>query len=1160
MSRFVTLLCAFVLSALPLFSQAFTGSISGIVTDASGAVLPQASITVTDLAKNTNFHTQTNDSGFYLVGQLSPGSYRITAEKAGFRKYNLDAMPLSTQQKASVDIPMEVGALSDSVSVTGEAQLVESTTSTLGAVIENKRILDLPLNGRNIFNLAALVPGVFMVRQTSGIADTFTANRFIVNGGQESTSDILLDGVTATVSHNISTIPAVSAIPSVEGIQEFKIQTNAYSAEYGRSGGGLITLVTKSGTNDLHGSAYEFLRNSYFDANNFFQNRLGRKLTSFKRNQFGGSFGGPVYIPKLYNGRNKTFFFFDYEGQRILSASPALQTVPSELERRGDFSQTLNAQGQLKVIYDPLTTRPDPNNPGKFLRSPFPGNVIPPGRMDPVALKAQTYYPLPNNPGLPFSHQNNFAAQAAYPQPQDRVELKIDHVFNDRQRMFGRYTFMDSVYSKPNYWGNIADPGCCDPMNQRLQNAAFDYVNTLNNTTVLNIRYGFGRVSGNRYPWSKGFQVSTLGLPASIDAISNQPVFPTVTIQDYTQLGPNGGDVYLMGDATHSIIAALSKVSGRHSLRYGVDARFNMVNYGQLGTPSGTFNFERVMTQGPDPRAPTANAGVGYASFLLGTGSNGATTAGGGSISHQIRPANANKYFAVYAQDDFKVSRKLTVNAGLRWDFEHGVTERYDHLAAIDIGVKNPVSDLVGMDLRGGYLFAGGSLGRRAIRDTSPRQINPRLGLVYELNPKTVVRMGYGIFYGLPSYAANSAYTSNAFQSSTPWLGTIDGVNVNTTLSNPFPGGYNFSNGAKDGLLSQIGLGLSGAIPDTLQPVYNQQWNLNVQRNLGRDMLLEVAYAGNRGTHLALSSQLDQLRPEQLALGNSLLELVPNPFYKIVTVGALAQPTVQRGQLLRPYPLWNGVSATNAAWSSSNYNALQARFEKRYSRGLSVLVSYTFSKTMSDGADGLWNNNGAQIIRNWYCRRCDYSISSYDQPHRFVSNVTYELPIGRGKMLGSNWNRFIDTFLGQWQMNGILTMSEGQPLRFTTSQNTSNSFGGGQTPDSTGINANLGSKRTIDRWFDTSQFTQPAPFTFGNMARSTAQLRNANARNIDFSLFKSFRITERIGAQFRGEAFNLTNTPLFGNPGTTLNTPTFGVVTSQENSPRQIQLGLKILF
>ena len=294
--------------------------------------------------------------------------------------------------------------------------------------------------------------------------------------------------------------------------------------------------------------------------------------------------------------------------------------------------------------------------------------------------------------------------QAAISQPQDRIEFKLDHNFNDRQRIFGRYTFMDSLYSKPNFWGNIVDPGCCDPMNQRLQNAAVDYTNTLNNSMVLNVRYGLGRVSGNRYPWSHGYLVTDIGLPSSIDQISNTRVFPTITIQDYTQLGPNGGDVYLMGDFMHSLASTLSRVSGRHSIKAGLDARFNFVNYGQLGTPSGGFNFDRTMTQGPDPRTPTGNGGNGYASFLLGAGTSG-------SITHQVRPATANRYYGFYAQDDFKVNRKLTLNAGFRWDFEGGVRERYNYLAAIDPLIKNPLSDKVGQDLHGGYLFAGGSLG-----------------------------------------------------------------------------------------------------------------------------------------------------------------------------------------------------------------------------------------------------------------------------------------------------------------------------------------------------------------------------------------------------------------------------------------------------------------
>jgi Carboxypeptidase regulatory-like domain/TonB-dependent Receptor Plug Domain len=1150
--------CA-VLAALAL-GQTFTGSISGIVTDQTGAVLGEVSITVTAVDQNLNYKTLSNETGFYLIGQLQPGNYRIAAEKTGFRKYVVDSLPVSTQQKATMNIAMELGTVTENVEVTAQAQLVESTTSTLGAVVENKRILDLPLNGRNIYQLAALVPGVFYTRQLpTQVADTFTANRFVVNGGQESTSDILLDGVPATVAHNISTIPAVSAIPSVEGLQEFKIQTNAYSAEYGRSGGGLVTLVTKSGTNQLHGSAYELLRNSFFDANSFFANRAGRPLTSFKRNQFGASAGGPIYLPKVYNGRDRTFFFFDYEGQRIKSASLASMTLPTDAQRSGDFSQVLSSTGQPVVIYDPTTTRPDPANAGKFLRDPFPGNIIPAGRLNPVALNIQKYYPEPNAPGAAFTHTNNYVAQGAYPQPQDRVEFKIDHTISDATRIFGRYTFMDSVYSKPNFWGNLADPGCCDPMHQRLQNAALDYTHTLSNSTVLNVRYGLGRVSGNRYPWSKGFQVATLGLPASIDAISNQPVFPTVTIQNYQQFGPNGGDVYLMGDTSHFLMANLTNIKGRHSMKYGIDLRINWVNYGQLGTPSGGFNFYRAMTQGPDPRVPTAVGGDGYASFLLGVGGNG-TTDLGGSITHQIRPANYNHYFAWYVQDDFKVSKRLTLNAGLRWDFDSGVTERYNYLTAFDPTVRNPLSDTTGMDLRGGFLFAGGSLGSRSIRSTDPHEINPRVGLVFQVDSKTVIRSGYGIFFGLPSYAANSGYTGTPFSSSTPYLGTLDGLTPNATLSNPFPAGYNTIRGSADGLLSQIGLGVAGGWPQALLPIYNQQWNFNIQRSLGNDIVLELAYAGNKGTHVAFSTQLDQLNPALLSMGDRLLDMVPNPFFGLINTGVLAQPTVQREYLLRPYPQFNGVSVTNAAWGNSNYHALQTRLEKRFSRGFSLLGSFTYSKTITDGLDGLWDDNGAQLIRNWYCRACNRSVSSYDQPLRFVMNTTYELPFGKGKAFGAGWNAVVDNILGNWQVNSILTISSGEPLRFTTAQNTTFSLGGGQTPDTTGKSADLGSARNIDRWFDTSQFLQPAPYTFGAVARSSSQLRYDHARNLDFSIFKEFRFKERARAELRGEAFNVMNHPLFGAPNTQLGNPLFGQVTSQENSPRQLQLGLKILF
>lgn len=994
--RLVMAFALFVLTA-PLLGQSFTGQIFGLVTDPSGAIIPSAQITVTDLQRNTTFKAVSNETGLYLVTQLQPGTYSVTAEHTGFRKWVHHQIPLTTQQRATVNIVMEVGSVADEMQVTGEAQLIESDTSTLSGFVENKRILDLPLNGRNIYQLAALVPGVFMVRQTGGVAETFTANRFIVNGGQESTSDIILDGVTATVSHNITNIPAVSAVPSVEGIQEFRIQTNAYAAEFGRSGGGLVTLVTKSGTNTLHGSVYEFFRNSKLDANNFFQNRNGRPLASFNRNQFGGSVGGPILIPKLYDGKDRTFFFANYEGQRRRAAGNAFHTVPTELERAGDFSQTFTSLGVVRTIFDPETTRPDPARPGFFIRDAFPGNRIPANRISSVALKAQVYYPKPNVAGLPFTRQQNLVLQDAYPEPQDRVELKVDHNLSENKRLFGRFTFMDSVYSKPNYWKNLADPGCCDPMFQRLANGALDYTQNLGSTMVLNLRYGLGRVSGNRVPWSStfdargGFKVTDLGLPAYIDQISDHQVFPTITIQDMTQLGPNGGDIYFMGDTTHSMIANLNRVQGRHSMKFGVDVRINFVNYGQLGTPSGNFDFTRAYTQGPDPRTP-GNTGVGYASFLLGFGT--------GNITHQIRPANANRYLAWYVQDDFKATSKLTVNLGWRWDFESGVTERYDRLTAIDPLAKNPLADRAGMDLKGVALFAGGTLGRRSIRPTVFSQWNPRVGIAYQLTPETVIRSGYGVFFGLPSYAASSGYTGAAFSSSTAWISTVggDGITPNPAApwANPLPFGFNLYPGAAAGPNAALGRGLGGGWEPTLRPVYNQNWNFTIQRSLWKDMVAEIAYAGNKGTRLSQTFQMDQLHPSYLALGNQLLQQVANPFFGIIDPALpLGQRTVQYGQLLTPYPHYDGVSATNAGFASSSYHALQARLEKRFSMGLSFLTSYTWSKTISDAADGLWNR--ADTIRNHYCRECERAVSSYDQPQRLIANVTYECLLAAAK-------------------------------------------------------------------------------------------------------------------------------------------------------------------
>lgn len=1154
-SRFNMVLGVYILLPSALLAQAYTGSISGIVTDSTGAVVPGVAITVTEVNKNVNSRAETNVTGFYAVSSLEAGTYRLSAAKAGFRTFMLDALPLATQQRATVNIELQVGGVTERVEVLAQPQMIESSTSTLSAVVENKRIVDLPLNGRNIFTLTALVPGVFFSKPLSGPGDGFDdASMFMVNGGAMSGAAILLDGVSAYAPHNVIDHEAVAAIPSVDGIQEFRIQTNAFSAEYGRSGGGVVTMVTKSGTNQLHGTLFEFLRNSVMDCNSFFANKVGTALTSFKRNQFGASLGGPVRLPRVYNGRDRAFFFFDYEGTR--KTTPFFQqfSVPTEGERQGDFSDTfISAAGPLRVIYDPFSTRPNPALPGKYLRDPFAGNIIPRNRVDPVAADINKYFPAPNRPGAAGTHLNNYAAQVPNPGPMDRYDLKMDYNLRDGQRLSGRYSLSNSEYGSPDLWSNIAATGYM--MHQRLQHSALDYTATLNSSTVLDLRYGFVRAAADRYPTATNVSLSELGFPKALDEIVGLHVFPYIA-GAYTTLGPNWSIIYEMADYQHTLSGSLAKVAGRHSMKLGVESILNYVNFYQPLYVSGGYQFDAGMTQGPDPRVASSSAGLGYASFLLGAGSSG-------QIGHAMRPSNFNRYFAWYVQDDFKVNRRLTLNFGFRWDFETGVTERHDRLSAFDPTIRNPISDQVGMDLRGVYLFAAGSLGRRGIRDTSLRELGPRFGFAYELNSETVVRSGYGVFFGRPIWSANSKYTGDAFISNTPWSTSLDGITPYNLLSNPFAQGFNLPQGSSRGALTLVGMQSEGAWPQSLRPLYNQQWNFTLQRSFGTGLLWEIAYAGNKGTNLAVEAYDNQLNPALLSLGDKLLEMVPNPFFGIINVpGVLGQPTVQRGQLLRPFPQFIGGSFRGASWGNSNYHALQSRFEKRLSAGSSLMVSYTFSKIIAEadgrGFTGLESSPGNQ--RNFYCRACDRTVSAYDQRHRFVVSGTYDFPVGRGKRIGTNWSKWTQGVLGGWQLNGILTLSMGLPLRLSVPSNTSYSFGGNQKPDSTGMSAELGDKKTIDRWFDTTQFLLPKPFTFGNVSRVHPTLRSDAAQNVDLSLFKIFRVKEGTRVEFRGDAFNLANHPQFNYPGLTVTSASFGVVSGVMNTPRQMQLALKIVF
>jgi hypothetical protein len=1161
------LLVLLVLVLLPasMFCQSFQASVSGIVTDPSGAVVPSVKVTVTDTARGVSFSTTGNNDGVYSINNLTPSTYTITAEAPGFQTHQITSFPLTARQEAVLNITMRLGATNQTVEVPAEAQMVDPSNATLGGVVNNKSIVDLPLVNRNVLTLMALEPGVQPSTPNNYSSNFFTSSiRYSFNGGLESTSDFQLDGVSILNQSDIPGIMGLTMLPSVDGVDEMRVQTNGYSAVYGRSGGGITTMVTKSGTNTIHGSAFEFLRNNALNANNFFSNRSGAKIAPLHMNQFGGSLGGPVI-------KNKTFAFGLYERNINNAGAFTLFSVPTAAQRGGDFSQVYTQAGVLKTIYDPFSAVPDPNRPGQFTRSAFPGNIIPKSRMDPVGVAAASYWPLPNLRGTAvagtsiFLPLNNLAATAVSANPLEQITFKLDHNFNTNRRAFVRYTKLFNVAGSPNYYNNLADTGF-GPMTVHSHNVALGYTQTLGAATVLDLRAGINRFTAFRPSNGLGFKLTTLGLPASLERYMQEgdvDQFPGITAQGYSNLGNNNGPYYSSNQTNYNFSGSILRIIGKHSLSFGGEHRDYFLAFFQ--TNPLLMNFANDMTQGPDPLTVTPAAGDGVASLLLGTGTSG-------SAGYYARPANANHYFGEFVQDDIKWTRKLTMNIGIRFEQETAATERYNRMAGIDPSAKNPISSQVtnpftgqkGWDLYGGYVFAGdgpGSLGRKAIRGIEFKP-SPRLGIAYALNEKTVIRSSYGLLYGVPFAGATRQFTSTAFQTATPWVNTIDRIHPNTLFSDPFPNGYVYPPGSSLGLLSAVGLNLQSAQPSTLKTLYNQQWNFSIQRSLATDMMLQVAYVGNKGTHLPWSggggsAGMNMLPPQYSSLGNQLLKLVDNPFYGIIQSGPLAQQQIQYGQLLLPFPAWQTVAADGIAIGNSEYQSLQVSYNKRFSQGLSIISAYTWAKLMSDVANGTWA--AASSVRSYYCVRCEHSPSTYDVPHRFTLSTVGELPFGKGKMFGGNWNRAVDAFLGGWQANGILTLASGQPLVFVTASNNSYTFGGGQHPDVVG-NPVLSSGKSIYQWFNTAAFAQPANFTSGNMSRTYTGVRQDKTKNLDLSLFKNFQITERFRAALRAEAFNLTNTPVFSAPGTTVNGPNFGISTGQSNPPRNLQLGLKLTF
>jgi outer membrane receptor protein involved in Fe transport len=1116
--------CLLALVGSPL-AQTYRGTLSGAVTDPDGAAVVQATVTAINRDTGVAQEARADARGTYRLLNLEPGQYQLVVAHPGFETYVREPITIPVAGNLTLDVALTLGQVTDEVQVVAEAPLLETGQASFGQVVNQRAIEELPLNSRNPMLLVTLSPGIATGSNFSsdGIGatniesgrDQYAAD-FSIGGGKTLSNEVLLDGAPNTSVDR----GYMAYIPPVDSTQEFKVQANAFSAEFGRTTGGVVNIVTKGGTNQLRGTLYEFHRNSALDAHEFFSNRSDLPdPPSWERNQFGGNVGGPIR-------RNKTFFFANYEGLRQAIPFVLTSTVPTVLQRQGDFSETRAPNGELIAIYDPASLQRLPD--GRLMRSPFPGNVIPADRLDPVGQAVAGYYPAPNVPGDPVTNANNYVSVNNATANMNNYGARIDHHFAAGNRLSGRVSYRKDTRVAANQFEPGNPASATGAPTDISWNVMVSDLHTFSPTMTGEIRASFARHHTSEISPSFGFDTGQLRFPQGyVDTAL--PFFPKVNLSDAQNLGRDR--YYDQIRDTISVQANITKLAGRHSLKAGADYRLPRFQLDRNLNSAGTFTFNRGFTQGPDPLSASASAGHSLASLLLGTGS-------GGSLTHTDAFTLNRQYYGFFLQDDWAITRRLTLNLGVRYSLEVGQTESRDRMAFLDLDATNPLSERVGIPFTGLLGYVGTDGNSRNLLDTDTNNFAPRVGFAFQLNDRTTVRGGYGIFYA-PQWI--SAYDTNVyagFNSTTEWVTTLDNITPLNTLSDPFPQGFNLPSGERDPL-ANTGQAISGWTRDE-RVGYTQQWNLTLQRQLGERLVVEAAYWASRALKQENRSgwQENQLPNEHLALGNALNELVPNPFYGIIEQGALSSPEVSRRQLLLPYPQYTSVVRTGVMAGNSLYNAFTIRAEKRLSGGLSLLTSYTFSKTIDDF--------DARPLDS-YNRDRERALSTTDVPHRLVLGGIYELPFGRGKRFGDGMHPLVDAFLGGWTLSGIATYQSGFPVSIGRPAVNNGQSAALENPD-------------IDQWFDTSVFSPAEPFTFGNVGRTQPDVRTDSVKNLDLTLTKTFTLMERYRLRFRVDSFNVTNTPQFGAPNGSVTSPAFGQVSSTANRPRSIQFGAQLVF
>jgi hypothetical protein len=1105
------------------WGQVTTGSILGEVRDSSGAAVAGAKVTVTDTQKGTTQQYTTDNSGSYYAPFLIPGTYRVSVEKEGFKRSVSADIPISVDQKARTDFTLEIGSVSETLEVTAAPPLIHTETAELGEVVTERAIRTLPLNGRNFAQLVYLVPGITPGQQGENLsgASTFNpraASNFNALGSQANANAWLVDGIM----DNEWTYNTVMVQPSVESIQEFKVLTGTFSAEFGR-GAGVVTTQTKSGSNQFHGSAFEFLRNNYFDARNYFNYRGVQAQPPFRRNQYGGSLGGPIW-------KNHTFFFADYYGTREIKGNTFLTTVPTPLMHTGDFSE-LNARGV--TIYDPTTTR---TVNGQTIRTPFPNNTINPAQINAVSANVMSLYPLPNLPGL----VNNRLDVLNRNLKDNGGNLRIDHRISDRDSLYGRFS-----YEKFDLFDAKGQSGCCYPTpaaaagkfdlgpfvsggqvtTLAASGAALNEAHIFSPTLVNELILGYART--NPFSTQSDFghnAAQSLGING-INISQFSTGLPTIVSGAWGGVGGvqalNGGPGFLPAHPVQTSYQLQDNVSwtvNNHQLKLGYRGIQDRMSPFTNTDTRGTLNFQNALTANP----VTGGGGAGWATLLLGYLDNG--TGAGGSRGFLREPYYLTSWeHALWLQDDWKVNRKLTLNLGVRWEVYTAPTEERDRLTNFDFQNQTLV-----------YAGVNGTSDTANVK-THWKNFGPRFGFAYDPtgNGRTVVRGGFGM-----SYFPEQASASNIIGQAVPWT-----ISQNTAPTELYPASVsslpviNNPFGPPVPVQPMTTAELLAANPRVLaqsyenQTPYYESWNLDIQRQFGKSYVAELAYAGSRGVHL-----LAGYNPVEVQPGTG-------PANSRVTIPTLA---TLRGNFLYTDPR-----------NMSNFHSFQAKMTKRFSSGLQFLGSYTWSKSLDysgSAASGSGWVGGPQTITNFAAA---YGPSGFDVRHRFVGSWVYELPFGPGRRFLSSG--ILGNIVGGWEIDGIGTVSTGRPFTVYLSSSNNNAT---EWPDRIGS----GTREDADRshWYDPTAFVQPpaGSFRYGNEGRGV--LYSPGWTNFDLSAAKNFTILENLKVQFRVDAFNTFNHPQFGNPNQTVNSSNPAnsdtSITNTITDNRDLQLAVKIQF